>query len=824
MEEIRRDLNEAQQEAVLNHKGPALVIAGAGSGKTRVLTYRVAYLLSLGVPPHRILALTFTNKAANEMKERIGSMVDPALARNLWMGTFHSLFARILRREAEVLGFPTSFTIYDTIDSRSLVKTIVKEFRLDEKIYKPAEVFGRISAAKNNLVTPDVYLGSGEYQVRDQMSRRPRLGEIYDRYVKRCKHFGAMDFDDLLLQTNLLFRDHPAILDKYREAFDFVLVDEYQDTNYSQYLIVKKLSEVHRNICVVGDDAQSIYSFRGARIENILNFKNDYSDYRLYKLEQNYRSTKTIVEAANSVIKKNREQISKEVFSENEKGDPILVVKSADDREEGYTVARHISDLRFREQLDYSDFAVLYRTNAQSRILEESMRRMNMPYKVYGSLSFYQRKEIKDLLAYFRLVVNPRDDESLKRIINYPMRGIGKTTLDKLIGYAEKLDSPIWEVLTHLDQVGLDFNRGTLTKLQGFTALIRGFQQKLGEMEAFDLAYTIVGEAGIVKDLKSDNTPENVSRYENVEELLNGIKDFTDNSEREGPMGLAEYLQEVTLMTDADQDGPEDRNKITLMTIHSAKGLEFKHLVISGVEEELFPSQMSTGTPKDLEEERRLFYVALTRAEKSAMISYAAQRYKWGIQHSCEPSRFIKEIDKRYLELPPDFYPVLSGSGSGFGAGSGFGSASGSGFGSASGSGSAEGEKEHFVPRAKKQLMDIRRQPGSVNVGGRKLTNINKLGPSAGKPGGASAFSAGSPGSSGSPGAPGAPGTPPRDFVPSDPSMVRVGVRVEHPRFGVGEVSTIEGAPSNTKATVLFAPPHGRKQLLLKFAKLRVLE
>ncbi|MCP3678482.1 MAG: UvrD-helicase domain-containing protein, partial [Deltaproteobacteria bacterium] len=653
------DLNKAQQEAVINHKGPALVIAGAGSGKTRVLTYRIAYLLSMGVPPHRILALTFTNKAAANMKERIGAMVDPNLARNLWMGTFHSLFARILRREAEVLGFPSDFTIYDTIDSRSLVKTIVREFNLDEKIYKPNEVFGRISAAKNNLITPDVYLSKGEYYQKDQFSKRPRLGEIYDRYVKRCKHFGAMDFDDLLLQTNLLFRDYPAVLDKYREAFDYLLVDEYQDTNYSQYLIVKKLSEIHRNICVVGDDAQSIYSFRGARIENILNFKNDYSDYRLYKLEQNYRSTQNIVNAANSVIKKNRDQITKEVFSKNETGEPILVVKSANDRDEGFTVAKHVSDLRFREQLEYSDFAILYRTNAQSRNFEESMRRLNIPYKVYGSLSFYQRKEIKDLLAYFRVTVNPKDDESIKRIINYPKRGVGKTTMDKLNAYAEKLDSHIWDVLTHLGQVNLGFNKGTLAKLQGFTALIKSFQKRLGEMEAFDLAYSIVTEAGIILDLKSDQAPENVSRYENVEELLNGIKDFTDNSEREGEMTLGDYLQDVTLLTDADQESSEDKNKVTLMTIHAAKGLEFKHLVIAGVEEELFPSQMSTGNPKDLEEERRLFYVALTRAEKTAMISYSVLRYKWGIQNSCSPSRFIKEIDSKYLDLPPDFYPVI---------------------------------------------------------------------------------------------------------------------------------------------------------------------
>ena len=777
VEEIIKDLNDAQQEAVLNHGGPALVIAGAGSGKTRVLTCRIAYLLSVGVTPSRILALTFTNKAANEMKERIAVLVGPGPARGLWMGTFHSLFARILRREAEVLGFPSNYTIYDTIDSRSLIKSIIKEFSLDEKIYKPAEVFGRISAAKNNLVTPDVYLNSGEYQIRDQATRRPRLGEVYDRYVKRCKHFGAMDFDDLLLQTNLLFRDHPQVLDRYREAFDYILVDEYQDTNLAQYLIIRKLSEIHRNICVVGDDAQSIYSFRGARIENILNFKNDYPDYRLFKLEQNYRSTRTIVNAANSVIKKNRGQISKEVFSRKEEGDPILVMRARDDREEGFIVASHISDLRFREQLDYSEFAVLYRTNAQSRIFEESMRRMNIPYKVFGSLSFYQRKEIKDLLAYFRLTVNPRDDESLKRVINYPARGIGKTTLEKLNAYAGRLDTQIWDILMHLDQVNLDFNKGTVSKLHEFTTMIRGFQKKMKEMEAFDLAFTIVSETGIISELRSEQTPENISRMENVEELLNGIRDFTEHSESEGETTLEEYLREVTLMTDADQEKEEDRNKVSIMTIHSAKGLEFKHLVVAGVEEELFPSQMSTDNPKDLEEERRLFYVALTRAEKTAMISYAATRYKWGIQHSCSPSRFIREIDSKYLELPPGFYPVIHRT--------------------------DPSDREQYVPETYRRIMEQRSQPPSIQVGGRRLVNMNRVTPAV-----RNNQTAHSP-------------EPAKDFTPSDPELIKVGLRVEHPRFGIGEVTALEGSSSNIKATVEF--PVGRKQLLLKFAKLRVI-
>jgi DNA helicase-2/ATP-dependent DNA helicase PcrA len=577
-----------------------------------------------------------------------------------------------------------------------------------------------------------------------------------------------MDFDDLLLQTNLLFRDHPGELDKYREAFDYLLVDEYQDTNYSQYLIVKKLSEIHRNLCVVGDDAQSIYSFRGARIENILNFKNDYPDYRLFKLEQNYRSTQTIVNAANSIIKKNRGQISKEVFSKNENGDPVRVLKAADDREEGFLVAGHISDLRFREQLEHKDFAILYRTNAQSRIFEESLRRMNIPYKVYGSLSFYQRKEIKDLLAYFRITVNPRDDESLKRIINYPMRGIGKTTLDKLNAYAEKLDTPIWEVLTHLDQVNLGFNKGTLTRLHNFTAMIRSFRKRLPEMVAFDLAYTIALEAGIIKELQADKTPENVSRFENIEQLLNGIKDFTDDPDREGEMNLGDYLQEVTLMTDMDQEKEEDRNRVTIMTIHSSKGLEFKHLVIAGVEEELFPSQMSLDNPKDLEEERRLFYVALTRAEKSALITYSAQRMKWGIVNACSPSRFIKEIDPRYLELPPDFYPSVP----------------------------ASEEVAHG------RFQETGRGQFRAAAGGRRLQQVRP--------------------SVRSPQASGASSQLPKDFIPSDPGMIRVGSRVEHPRFGTGEVQDLEGTGSNMKATVLF--PIGTKQLLLKFAKLRVVD
>ncbi len=476
MEEYLKELNEAQREAVVNYKGASLVIAGAGSGKTRVLTYRIAHLLQNGVAPHRILALTFTNKAAANMKERIASLVSYEQASKLWMGTFHSLFARILRREAEEIGYPPNYTIYDTIDSKNLVKMIIRDLKLDDKVYKASEVFSRISYAKNNLITPDVYQTNAQVQTRDMAARRPQMGEIYRIYTHRCKKNGAMDFDDLLLQINLMFRDHPAIMDKYRNAFDYVLVDEYQDTNYSQYLILKQLSAIHQNICVVGDDAQSIYSFRGARIENILNFRKDYPDYNLYKLEQNYRSTQMIVNAANSLIKKNKDQIEKTVFSKEDLGDRIEVVKAKDDREEGFIVGNAITDLRFREQLEYRQFAILYRTNAQSRIFEESLRKLNIPYKVYGSVSFYQRKEVKDLLAYFRLVVNLADDESLRRVINYPLRGIGKTTVDKIMGYAEKLDTSMWSVLTHLDQVKLGLNQGTIGKLKGFSTMILEFQ------------------------------------------------------------------------------------------------------------------------------------------------------------------------------------------------------------------------------------------------------------------------------------------------------------------------------------------------------------
>lgn len=645
------ELNGSQQAAVLNTDGPSLVIAGAGSGKTRVLTYRIAQLLSQGVPAYKILALTFTNKAAREMQKRIAELVGSEIAANLWMGTFHSIFSKILRFEAEKLGYTSSYTIYDTQDSKNLIKAIVKDMKLDDKVYKPSVILGRISMAKNNLVVAQSYAQSSRILSEDTASKRPLIGDIYKQYQQRCKQSDTMDFDDLLLQTNILFRDHPDILEKYRQKFSYILVDEYQDTNYSQYLIVKKLSEVHRNICVVGDDAQSIYSFRGARIENILNFKNDYPDYKLYKLEQNYRSTTTIVDAANCVISKNKEQIPKRTFSENEEGEKIKVLRALSDKEEGFQVTNEIFRLANYEQQDYSDFAILYRTNAQSRILEEALRKRNIPYKIYGGQSFYQRKEIKDLLAYFRLTVNQNDEEALKRIINYPRRGIGDSTVDKLREIAGKYQVSIWTVLCNLNKVADAFNAGTIAKLQKFGALIERFKEHVTNENAYDAAVIIARSSGITEDLSTDETPEGISRKENIQELLNGIKDFTETAYKAGKDDkLGAFLEGVALLTDQDGEKEGDLNKVTLMTIHASKGLEFANVFITGLEEDLFPAQQSVTTPSALEEERRLFYVALTRAEKRIFISFATSRYKNGQIVSSRPSRFVAEIDQDFLE------------------------------------------------------------------------------------------------------------------------------------------------------------------------------
>ncbi len=645
------ELNSSQQEAVINTEGPSLVIAGAGSGKTRVLTYRIAQLLSQGVPAYKILALTFTNKAAREMQKRIAELVGQEIAANLWMGTFHSIFSKILRFEAEKLGYTSSYTIYDTQDSKNMIKAIVKDMKLDDKIYKPSTILGRISMAKNNLIVAQSYAQSSRILSEDTAGKRPLLGEIYKQYQQRCKQSDTMDFDDLLLQTNILFRDFPDILAKYQQKFNYILVDEYQDTNYAQYLIVKKLSDRHHNICVVGDDAQSIYSFRGARIENILNFKNDYPEYKLYKLEQNYRSTTTIVDAANCVISKNKEQIPKKTFSQNEEGEKIKVLRALSDKEEGFQVTNEIFRLANYEQQEYSDFAILYRTNAQSRILEEALRKRNIPYKIYGGQSFYQRKEIKDLLAYFRLTVNQNDEEAFKRIINYPRRGIGDSTVDKIREIAGKYHVSLWTVLCNLNKVAGAFNSGTLSKLQKFGSLIERFREQITNENAYDAAVIIARSSGIIDDLSNDETPEGVSRKENIQELLNGIKDFSETAYKEGKDDkLPAFLEGVALLTDQDGDKEGDQNKVTLMTIHASKGLEFSNVFITGLEEELFPAQQCVTTPAALEEERRLFYVALTRAEKRAFMSFATSRYKNGQVVSSRPSRFIGEIDQEFLE------------------------------------------------------------------------------------------------------------------------------------------------------------------------------
>lgn len=645
------ELNENQREAVVNTEGPTLVIAGAGSGKTRVLTYRIANLLSKGVPAYRILALTFTNKAAREMQKRIAALVGQSNAANLWMGTFHSIFSKILRVEAEHLGYTSNFTIYDSQDSKNLIKSIVKDLRLDDKVYKPNDVLGRISMAKNNLVVAQAYAQSAKIVAADQAAKKPMISEIYKYYQIRCRQSDVMDFDDLLLQTNILFRDFPEILEKYQKKFDYILVDEYQDTNYSQYLIIKKLAEQHKNICVVGDDAQSIYSFRGARIENILNFRNDYPGYKLCKLEQNYRSTTTIVDAANSIISRNKEQIPKKTFSENEEGDKIRVMKAMSDKEEGFQVAQEIFRVSQNEQAEFSDFAILYRTNAQSRIMEEALRKRNIPYKIYGGLSFYQRKEIKDLLAYLRLTVNQNDEEALKRIINYPKRGIGDTTVDKLKEVAQKYNASIWTVLCNLNKVPGVVSAATAAKLTNFRQLIEGFTELAKEENAYETTYRIAKASGIIEDLSADDTPEGVSRKENIQELLNAVKDFCETAYNEAREDkLPAFLEGVALLTDQDSEKPEDNNKVTLMTIHSAKGLEFENVFIVGMEEDLFPAQQSAYTPAALEEERRLFYVALTRAEKRVIMTYSSSRYKNGNVVYPQPSRFIAEINPVYLE------------------------------------------------------------------------------------------------------------------------------------------------------------------------------
>jgi DNA helicase II / ATP-dependent DNA helicase PcrA len=748
--EYLNDLNESQKQAVLHSEGPSLVIAGAGAGKTRVLTYRIVHLLNKQVPAGKILALTFTNKAAREMRERITRIVSPEIARYLWMGTFHSIFAKMLRMEGEKLGYKPNFTIYDTSDSRSLIRAIIKELNLDDSIYKPGVIASRISSAKNNLVTASIYAADASLHEYDKATRMPLLADIYRTYAGRCFKANSMDFDDLLLNTNILFRDFPETLASYQERFRYVLVDEYQDTNYSQYLIVKKLAASHRNICVVGDDAQSIYSFRGARIENILEFKNDYSDYQLFKLEQNYRSTQTIVNAANTIIANNEGQIHKNVFSMNEPGEKIQVLQAMTDSEEGFNIASDIFDKKFSLRLNWSDFAILYRTNAQSRIFEETLRRKNIPYKIYGGLSFYERKEIKDILSYFRMVINPEDEEALKRSINYPKRGIGDTTVDKIFELSASLNTSPWSVLSDSGKFPDHFNAGTIKKLCMYRDVINNLRIGSETTDAFTKAREIAQISGIMRELKEGKSPEEVSRYENFEELLNAIKVFTEAADTNGEPNILEaYMANVALLTDQDSDKEEDRNKVTLMTMHSAKGLEFKHVYIAGMEDTLFPSPMSSGTAKELEEERRLFYVAVTRAEKQATLSYALNRYKWGNLERCSPSRFLKEIDQKFLHYPQT-------GGKPFNA--------------------ANGSSVKSTP--------VHEEPQKYTKEGR----YKKLSKS--------------------------PISSSDSFTATDASLFSEGDHVQHERFGKGIVISIEGNAPNTTASVKFDTDGTRKLLL----------
>ncbi len=661
--DLLQSLNPAQRDAVIHYQDPSLIIAGAGSGKTRVLTSRIAYMLQEGVPAHHILALTFTNKAAREMRERIGGMISPVLGRGLWMGTFHSVFARILRAESELLGYPSTFTIYDAADAKNMVKLAIRELELDEDTYKPNNVASRISRAKNNLVTPEAYEANASLQGEDRELKIPRFLEIYKLYCRRCRENGAMDFDDLLLMTNILFRDHPEALTKYQEQFRYILVDEYQDTNFAQYVIVRRLAERYGNVCVVGDDAQSIYSFRGAKIENILRFQQDFPNARIFKLEQNYRSTQTIVNAANSVIEKNQRQIRKKAFSSGDEGEKIKVMKAYTDREESALIASDIyATVRSRE-VPYSEVAVLYRTNAQSRALEEALRTRNIPYKIYGGFSFYQRKEIKDLLAYIRLVINPRDNEAFRRVINTPARGIGDVTIGRIAAAAESHGISLWEAVSTLDPASMELAGAAAKKVTAFATLIGEMSAARATMEAYTLGLEIATRSGLIGVYKMQQTPESISALENIEELINSIRVFVDEQQKlseetgeqvQASVGIEEWMQNVALLTDMDTDKPEDQNKVTLMTVHAAKGLEFSYVYIAGLEENLFPSLMSLGSSEGLEEERRLFYVALTRAKTAAVLTFAESRFKWGEMSFSRPSRFLSEIDPRYLDISFD--------------------------------------------------------------------------------------------------------------------------------------------------------------------------
>ena len=783
MPDYIEELNEGQRNAVLYNDGPSLVIAGAGSGKTRVLTYKIAYLLENGYQPWNILALTFTNKAAREMKERIARQMGPERARHLWMGTFHSMFLRILHVEAGHIGFTSQFTIYDTADSKSLIRSIIKEMGLDEKVYKPGMVQARISNAKNHLVSPAGYANNKEAYEGDRAAKVPALRDIYQRYWERCRRADAMDFDDLLFYTFLLFRDHPEVLARYQEQFRYILVDEYQDTNFAQHSIVLQLAKNHQHVCVVGDDAQSIYSFRGADIDNILYFTKVYPDTKVFKLEQNSRSTQTIVRAANSLIEKNQWQIRKEVFSEKEKGEAIGVYQAYSDVEEGDIVVNKIAELRREKRYAYSDFAILYRTNAQSRIFEEAMRKRSMPYRIYGGLSFYQRKEIKDVIAYFRLIVNPNDEEAFKRIINYPARGIGDTTVGKIIAAATGHNVSLWTVLCEPLAYGLNFNKGTVGKLQAFRELISAFITDAAEKNAYEIGADIIRQSGIINDVCQDNSPENLSRKENIEELVNGMSDFCAQRQEEGKPNvlLGDFLSEVSLLTDQDSDKDGDDEKITLMTVHSAKGLEFKNVFVVGMEENLFPSGMVGDSPRALEEERRLFYVAITRAEEHCFLSYAKTRFRYGKMEFGSPSRFLKDIDIRFLRLPQDagmFRRVEEEAAA---------------FRRENARGFAPDRED--APYGGKERVSVR--PKQQIIAPTVPRNLKRVAPSANT-------ASTSPSAGGS------------------ANCVQQGQLIEHERFGLGEVLKVEGEGDNAKATIRFKNA-GDKQLLLRFARFKVL-
>jgi DNA helicase-2/ATP-dependent DNA helicase PcrA len=759
-------LNEQQREAVEHLTGPLMIIAGAGSGKTKVLTTRIAHLMHNGVDSFNILALTFTNKAAAEMKERVEHNLGNTEARNLYIGTFHSVFARILRAEANKLGYPNNFTIYDTDDAKGVIKDIVKELQLDDKLYKPSYVYNRISAAKNSLVDPVMYMQDSSIQTEDARGNRPRIGEIYSRYAKKCFRNGAMDFDDLLFQMNVLLRTFPEVLAKYQHRFKYILIDEYQDTNLAQYAIIKMLGAVHENICVVGDDAQSIYSFRGATVQNILQFQDDYEDVHVVKLEQNYRSTQSILEVANKVIGNNKNQIPKELWTSNDEGEKIMLVRTMTDNDEGRFVADAITEQKLRNHYKNKDFVVLYRTNAQSRSFEESLRRMNIPYKLVGGVSFYQRKEIKDFLAYLRIIVNPQDEENLKRIINYPARGIGKTSIDKIMVRANELDKSFWQLIEEPGLSGIKGSGGT--SIENFVMMIKHFQTLLEKQNAYDVAFAVGKHTGLVKELYDDKSVEGLARYENVQELLNSIKEFTETPDEEGELAeksLGSYLQQITLLTDADQDNDPNADAVKLMTIHAAKGLEFPCVFSVGLEENLFPSSMSMYDRADLEEERRLFYVSITRAKTRLWVTYANSRYRFGNLVQNEPSRFVDEIPEKYLDR------TFTGS-----AHRPVGAQGSAGFGNLLNKGATD-----RMPSLKK-LAD----------------KLNQKQPTAHQP--------------------------TADFKADDVMGMEIGMQVEHQKFGFGTIMSLEGGANNRIAGIEFGNGHGLKKIMLNYAKLRIVK